>query len=203
MPFFFDAAILSRIRSPRDLALELGEGEQHIEREPAHAGGSVERLGDRDERHALRVKNLDDLGEIRQRSRQPIDLVDDDHVDLADANVVQHPLQRRAIHRAAGIGAVVVEGREGCPTLVLLARDIGLAGFALRIERVELLLEALLRRFAGVDGAAEFCARRGAVLARLSHWSSPRSSPRRSRRRRASPKFSSARRTAVQTIGRR
>src|SRR5215211_2116358 len=31
------------------LALELGEREQHIEREPAHAGCGVERLGDRDE----------------------------------------------------------------------------------------------------------------------------------------------------------
>ena len=37
---------------------------------------------------------------------------------------------------------------------MLLARDVGLAGFPLRIERIELLLEALLRRFAGVDGAA-------------------------------------------------
>ena len=73
----------------RDLALELGEGEQHVEREAAHAARRIERLRDRHERYALRVEDLDDLGEIRQRSRQPIDLVDDDHVDLAGANVVQ------------------------------------------------------------------------------------------------------------------
>ena len=32
-----------------DLALELGEGQQHIERQPTHRGGGVERLGDGDE----------------------------------------------------------------------------------------------------------------------------------------------------------
>ena len=33
----------------RHLALELGEGEQDVERQPAHGGGGVEALGDRDE----------------------------------------------------------------------------------------------------------------------------------------------------------
>jgi len=47
---------------------------------------------------------------------------------------------------------------------VLLARDVGLAGFTLRIERIEFLLEALLRRLAGVDGAADPGARWGIVL---------------------------------------
>jgi hypothetical protein len=109
------------------------------------------------------VEDLDDLGEIGQRSRQSIDLVDDDHVDSASANVVQHPPRRRAIHRAAGIGAVVVERGEGGPTFVLLARDIGLAGFSLRVERIELLLEALppticgCRRRSGASRAGGSC----------------------------------------------
>jgi hypothetical protein len=38
---------------------------------------------------------------------------------------------------------------------VLLTHDVSLAGFALRIERIELLLEAFLRGFASVDGAAD------------------------------------------------
>jgi hypothetical protein len=50
--------------------------------------------------------------------------------------------------------AIVIAGGEDPPALVLLARVIGLAGLALGIERVELLLEPLLARFAGVDGAA-------------------------------------------------
>jgi hypothetical protein len=40
------------------------------------------------------------------------------------------------------------------PALVALAADIGLAGFALRRERVEFLLKAFLGGFAGVDRAA-------------------------------------------------
>src|SRR6202795_626730 len=43
------------------LALELGKGEQHVEREPAHAGGGVERLGDRHERDQLFIEQLDNL----------------------------------------------------------------------------------------------------------------------------------------------
>ena len=46
----------------RDLALELGEGEQHVEREATHAGRRIERLGDGHERYALCVEDLDDLG---------------------------------------------------------------------------------------------------------------------------------------------
>jgi hypothetical protein len=40
-------------------------------------------LGDRHERHAVALEHLDHLGEVRQAARKAIDLVDDDHVDLA------------------------------------------------------------------------------------------------------------------------
>ena len=66
-----------------DLALELGEGQQHVEGQPPHAGGGVEGLGHRDERDAVRVEQLDQLGEVGKRPRQAVDLVDDDDVDLA------------------------------------------------------------------------------------------------------------------------
>src|SRR5208283_3250600 len=72
-----------------DLALELGEGEQHVEREATHAGRRIERLRNRHERYALCVEDLDDLGEISQRSRQAIDLVDHDDVNLAGPYVIQ------------------------------------------------------------------------------------------------------------------
>src|SRR5208337_4140950 len=48
------------------LALELCEREQHIERQPPHAARGVERLRDRDERHGMRVKEFDQLGEISE-----------------------------------------------------------------------------------------------------------------------------------------
>ena len=50
----------------------------------------------------MRVKNVDDLGEICKRTRQPIDLVDNDDLDLAGRDVFQKSLERRPLHRPAG-----------------------------------------------------------------------------------------------------
>jgi hypothetical protein len=55
-----------------DLPLELGKGQKHVEGQPAHRGRSVELLGDRDKRHAMRVEQLDQLGKIGQRSCQAV-----------------------------------------------------------------------------------------------------------------------------------
>ena len=85
-----------------DLALELGEGRKHIQGQSSHAGGRVERLGDRDKRHLMGVEELDQLGEVGERAGQPVDLVDKDHVDPVSANIVQQPLEGWPwIHRAA------------------------------------------------------------------------------------------------------
>src|SRR5439155_5341870 len=91
-----------------DLALKLGEGQQHVEREPSHAGRGVELLRDRHERHAATVENLHELGEIGERSRQSVDLVDDDYIDLICLDVSQQALQRRPLHRTSRISTVVI-----------------------------------------------------------------------------------------------
>jgi hypothetical protein len=52
----------------RDLPLELGEGQQHIERQPSHAGRGVERLGHRDEGDAMGIERLNQLGEAGARA---------------------------------------------------------------------------------------------------------------------------------------
>ena len=101
------------------------------------------------------VEQFDQLGEVGERARQPVDLVDDDHVDPVSANVVEQPLERRPLHRAAGIAAVVVKSPDQLPAFMGLALDVGLRRFSLIVERVELLLQAMLGRNAGVDGAAE------------------------------------------------
>ena len=44
------------------------------------------------------VEDLDDLGEVGQRPGQPVDLVDDHHVDLARAHIRQQPLECRPLH---------------------------------------------------------------------------------------------------------
>ena len=103
----------------------------------------------------MAVEQLDQLGEVRQRAGQAVDLVDDDDVDLAGSDVVQEPLQGRAVGLAAGVAAVIVSGSDQGPAGMGLAADIGLRGIILGVERVEVLLEPLVGRDAGVDGAAD------------------------------------------------
>ena len=101
------------------------------------------------------VEHVDDLGEIGERPGQAVDLVDDDDLNLAGLDVGQQPLQGRALHRAAGEAAVVIHVGKRDPAGMTLAHDIGLASFPLGVERVELLLEPIVGRFARVDRAAE------------------------------------------------
>src|SRR6476661_252727 len=55
------------------------------------------------------------------------------------------------VHRRAGEPAVVISRALAHPAFVPLAVDEGLAGFALRLQRIEFLLEPFLGRFASVD----------------------------------------------------
>src|SRR6202023_1165462 len=137
-----------------DLPLELGKGQQHIEGQPPHRARGVELLGHRHERHALSVEDLDQPGKIGERAGEPVDLVDNDDVDPASLDVGEQALQCRPLHVATREPAIVVAGSGQYPALVALAADVGLAGFALRLERVELLFEPFLGGFAGVDRAA-------------------------------------------------
>src|SRR3984885_6027262 len=138
-----------------DLAFKLGEGQEHVQGQSSHAGRGVERLGDRDERHLMSVEEFDQLGEVGERAGQPVDLVDDDDIDPASANVIKELLERWPLHRAARVATVVVVGADQLPALVGLALDVGFRCLPLIIERVELLLQAMLSRDAGVDGAAQ------------------------------------------------
>src|SRR5437773_2661721 len=137
-----------------DLTLELRKGQQHIERQPPHRACGVELLGYRDERHTLGVEDLDQPGKIGERPGQAVDLVDDHDVDPASLDVGEQALQRWPLDVATREPAIVVAGSGQYPALVTLAADVGLAGFALRLERVELLLEPFLGGFAGVDRTA-------------------------------------------------
>jgi hypothetical protein len=107
MPFAFDAAILSRIRSP---VTSRSNWAKDVEGQPAHAGSGVEGLDHRHERGARRIQPIDDLGEVPKRAGQAIDLIDDDRVDLAGADVGEQPLKGRTLYVAAGEAAVVVLG---------------------------------------------------------------------------------------------
>jgi hypothetical protein len=170
MPFLFEAAILSRIRSPVTSRSNWAK-EKDVQGQSSHAGRGVERLGDRDERHSMGVEELDQLGEVGERAGQPVDLVDNDHVDPVSANVIKELLERWPVHRAARVATVVVVGADQLPALVGLALDASFRGLPLIVERVELLLQAMLSRDAGVDGAAQ------AGLAILPFHGAPNAAP--------------------------
>src|SRR5258707_7350453 len=78
-----------------------------------HGGCGIELLGDRDKRYALGIEQFDQLGEVRQRSSQTVDLVDNDAINLPSSDVVQQSLQDRPVrsirpsirHRHSGTGS--------------------------------------------------------------------------------------------------
>src|SRR6516225_1943564 len=76
-------------------------------------------------------------------------------------------LQSRPTDRRAGEPAVIITRAQAHPAFVPLAGDEGLAGLALRLQRIEFLVEPFLGGFAGVDGAANPCV----PLCAEAHWS--------------------------------
>ena len=101
------------------------------------------------------VEQLDELGEVGERAGQAIDLVDHHHINRSGLYVAQEPLQGRAVHRPSREAAIIVVGFDQDPALMGLALDVGLGGLALRVERIEILLQPMLGRDPGVDGAAQ------------------------------------------------
>ena len=98
-------------------------------------------MRDRDEADVVAIEHLDDLGKVAKRAGEPVDLVDHNRVDLARLDVGEEPLERRTLEGATRDAPVIVHLRQREPALVLLAEDVRLAGLALCVERVEILLE--------------------------------------------------------------
>jgi hypothetical protein len=102
--------------------------------QPPHRGCRVELLRDRNKGRASRIEDLHDLGKIGERAGQPVDLVNDDGVDLARRDVSEQALQRGPIYCRAGEAAIIITRSQANPALVPLAADKGLAGLALRLQ---------------------------------------------------------------------
>jgi hypothetical protein len=77
-----------------DLALELGEGQEDVERQPPHRVRGVELLRHRDERHLVLLERLHDPGEVEQAAGQPVHLVDHHAIDPAGLDVRHQPPER-------------------------------------------------------------------------------------------------------------
>ena len=100
------------------------------------------------------VKELYQPGEISQRPRQPVNLVDNDDVDLVGFDPGPAAPSGRAAPARARQAPVVKWSRGPAASPHGPGSDIGLAGFALGVEGVEGEIEIMLGGFAGVDGAA-------------------------------------------------
>src|SRR5258708_14634322 len=138
-----------------DLPLKLGEGQKHVKRQPAHRSRGVELLGDRDERHAMCIEQFDQLGKVGQRSRQAIDLVDDNNIKLPRTDIVQQSVEVGKIGRPTGISAVIISRPDQGPAGMGLTLYISRRGIVLSVQRIELLVESVFRGDAGVDGTAD------------------------------------------------
>src|SRR5258708_4528327 len=101
------------------------------------------------------IEQFDQFGEVRQRPRQTVDLVDDDDINLPGADIVQQSLQIGSIGRSAGVSAIVIAGADQGPAGMRLTLYIRGSSIVLRIQRVELLIEPVLGGYPGVDGAAD------------------------------------------------
>jgi hypothetical protein len=71
------------------------------------------------------IEKLDQFREVGKRARQSVDLVYQDNVDLAGANVVEQSLQGRAVQGCAGQTAIVIMVGDEPPAFMGLALYIG------------------------------------------------------------------------------
>src|SRR5258708_14359400 len=121
----------------------------------AHGGRGIELLGDRDKRYALGIEQFDQFGEVSQRPRQTVDLIDDDDIKLAGADVIQQSLQVGPVGRSGRVSAIVIARADQSPAGMGLTLYVCRGSIILGIQRVEFLIEPMLGRDPGVDGAAK------------------------------------------------
>ena len=74
------------------------------------------------------IEQFNQLGEVRQRPRQAVDLVDDDDVNLPGTDIFQQFLKVRPVGGPARVSPVVVAGSDQGPAGMGLAFDIGGGG---------------------------------------------------------------------------
>src|SRR5215471_19125548 len=97
MPLRLEAAILSRTRSPISSRSNWANDSSTLSVSRPMLEYGVEGLGHRHKRDAVGIEQLDELGEISERTGQPVNLVHQHNVDLAGAHLGQELLQRRAV----------------------------------------------------------------------------------------------------------
>jgi len=139
-----------------------------------HRVGRVERLGDADVGELVSLKDFEQLGEVQERAAQPIDLLDHDTRDLSSLDVSDWSPRRRTLDVPSHETDVITVG-QALPALPDLTLDARFARFALGVERVEILLNSILNRLAGVDRAGHSFGGSDRVVTVISGpWAPPR-----------------------------
>lgn len=128
--------------------LELGEHGEHLQHHPPRRRTRIERLGGRLQDDAEAVELLGELRELAHLPREPIDAVDQQHIDPLPAGEVERRLQAGPVEAGAG-RAVLVVGDDPPAFLHMAER---LEAFALGVQRGRLVL--LVGRDPGVEAHA-------------------------------------------------
>src|SRR4051794_5008453 len=153
MPFFFEAAILSRMRSPVTSRSNWAKDNSTLSvRRPIELvvlNCCVTETNDTASASKSSTSRAKSASERVSRSTLYTTTI-----SIRPARIIgEQALRRGSLEIAAREPAIVISVSRQQPTLVLLAANVGLAGFALRRERIEFLLEPFLGGFAGVDRA--------------------------------------------------
>ncbi|MEZ4322879.1 MAG: hypothetical protein R3F61_35760 [Myxococcota bacterium] len=141
------------------LALELGEHEHQLEHRAAHRGARVELLAEGAELDLVLLEELVHLEEVEEAPAQPVDPGDDDEVDVALADALEHALERGPLEVLAA-GALLAKHLDDLVG-ALAGLDVGAEAGLLGVEAPLLLLgldvgaDARVDRDAnGLDGVA-------------------------------------------------
>ena len=130
----------------------------------------------------VRVEHLHQPGEVEQAPREPVDLVDDDAVDLAGLDVGHQPSEGRAVDVPAGEPAVVVAVGQADPPLSGLALTYASPASRWASRELNSCSSPSSVRLPGVDGAPDRgVGRRRGSRVRPFH-AAPRFPPRRKNR---------------------
>jgi hypothetical protein len=128
----------------RHFAFKLGKRQQDVQGQATHRACGIKLLGYGDEGYFASIEPFNDPGKICKGAGKTINFINNQGVYFAGINVFEHALQCRSVDGAARVAAVIVMRLNEPPALMLLARNVCIASFALSVKGIESLLKPLL-----------------------------------------------------------
>ena len=140
-----------------DLPLVLREVHEDARRGASAARLHLDELRGGDDGHVVLSELVYEVPEVALVAADAVELVDDDHVDLAGADGVHHLLELRTVRGPAGEPAVGVDAPREPPALASVAFDVRLAGVRLAVDGRVVAVEPVRRALAAIDYASLLC----------------------------------------------